>query len=98
MISEVEKKLNEKPQSWIPAAKIKSVESKIKTGDIIGFMTTTAGLDIGHVAIAYVHDGKVGFIHASQGGGLVMEQPQSIADYVLKVRKGCQGIKVVMPL
>jgi hypothetical protein len=98
IISEVEKKLNEKPQSWIPAAKIKSIESKIKTGDIIGFMTTTDGLDIGHVAIAYVHDGKVGFIHASQGGGLVMEQPQSIADYVLKVRKGCQGIKVVRPL
>ena len=98
IIAEVEKELNQKPQSWIPAAKIKSIESKIKTGDIIGFMTTTDGLDIGHVAIAYVHDGKVGFIHASQGGGLVMEQPQSIADYVLNVRKGCQGIKVVRPL
>lgn len=97
-IGSVEKELSEQPQTWIPSEKIKEIEDRICSGDIIGFMTTVSGLDIGHVAIAYVHDGKVGFIHASQGGGLVMEQPESIADYVLHVRKNCQGIKVVRPL
>ena len=97
-IAAVERSLSEQPQTWIPAEKISEIEGKIRTGDIIGFMTGVNGLDIGHVAIACVHDGKVGFIHASQGGGRVMEQPESISDYVLHIRKNCQGIKVVRPL
>lgn len=97
VIAEVEKELSEKPQTWIPMETIPLVEDKILSGDIICYMSDIPGLDIAHVAIAYVHDGKVGFIHASSTGKKVMVDPRTIAEYVAG-RKRCSGIKVVRVL
>lgn len=94
VIAEVEKKLSETPQSWIPAKAIPAMEDWINTGDIICFMSGVPGLDIAHVGIAYVHDGRVGFIHATSSGGKVMVDPKTIAEYAA-ARKNCPGIKVV---
>lgn len=60
-------------------------------------MSGTKGLDIAHVSIAYVHDGIVGFIHASQAEGRVIVDPKSISDYTLG-RKSSPGIKVIRVL
>ena len=95
-IAAVEKTLSATPQYYIPQDKIKAMEGNIRTGDIIGFMSGTPGLDIAHVVMAYVHDGKVGFIHASMGKMEVIVDPKSIADYALS-SKGITGIKVVRP-
>jgi hypothetical protein len=61
VISNVEKELNKTPYSYIPDADIPSMEKGIRTGDIIGYMSNTPGLDIAHVVMAYVHypDGTV---------------------------------------
>jgi len=61
VIAEAEKRLNSQPFSYIPQERISSVEGDIRTGDIIGYMSATKGLDIAHVVIAYVHwpDGTV---------------------------------------
>ena len=96
IIAGVEKILSAEPQYYIPQEKIKAMEGNIRTGDIIGFMSGTPGLDIAHVVMAYVHDGKVGFIHASMGKMEVIVDPKSIADYALS-SKGITGIKVVRP-
>ena len=93
-IATVEKTLSETPQSWIPTRKIPGMEQKIRSGDILCFMSGVPGLDIAHVGIAYVHDGRAGFIHASSGGGKVMVDPRTIAEYAAG-RKNCPGIKVV---
>ena len=97
IIAGVEEELNQSPQTYIPAARIREIEGQIRSGDIICYMSGVEGLDIAHVAIAYVHDGKVGFIHASQADGKVEIDPLTIADYV-KSRKNCPGIKVVRVL
>ena len=83
--------------TYIPKAKVAGIEDKIKTGDIICFVSAVEGLDIAHVAIAYVKDGKVGFIHASQAAGKVIIDPKSIAGYISS-RTNLAGIKVVRPL
>ena len=94
LIAAVEKTLSETPQSWIPTRKIPGMEQKIRSGDILCFMSGVPGLDIAHVGIAYVHDGRAGFIHASSGGGKVMVDPRPIAEYAA-AKKNCPGIKVV---
>ena len=97
VITEVEKKLSETPQSWIRTETIPSIEEWISSGDIICFMSGVPGLDIAHVGIAYVQDGRVGFIHASSTGKKVMVDPRTIAEYTA-ARKNCPGIKVVKVL
>lgn len=96
-ISDVEKELNRTPMSFIPKPEVASVEDRIRTGDIICFVSAVEGLDIAHVAIAYVKDGKVGFIHASQTAGKVIVDPKSVSEYVSS-RSNLAGIKVVRPL
>ena len=60
-ITEIEEELNKEPYSYIPDKKIASIAGGIQTGDIIGYMSVTSGLDIAHVVMAYVHypDGTV---------------------------------------
>ncbi|MBO4230351.1 MAG: DUF1460 domain-containing protein, partial [Bacteroidales bacterium] len=69
----------------------------IQSGDIICFVSTVEGLDIAHVGMAYVEDGRVGFIHASQNDGKVVIDSRTIVEYVLP-RRNLSGIKVVRPL
>ena len=93
-ISNMEKKLNEEPMTYIPKALIHAIEGEIMDGDIVFFTTSIAGLDVSHMAIAYHHDGIVGFIHASSNAGEVIIDPESISNYALS-RKTCTGIKIV---
>ena len=94
-IARVEKELNSKPYTYIPQDKIKACEKNIKSGDIIGYMSTTDGLDIAHVAIAYWRkDGKLGFIHASMGKMKVVIDEKTIAEYA-NASKYINGIKVI---
>ena len=96
VIENVEKELNSKPFYYIPQNDIPKIEKYIKNGDIICYMSGVEGLDIAHVAIAYINNGKVGFIHASMGAMKVIVDPKSIYEYV-KSSKNITGIKVVRP-
>ena len=96
-IREAERELNSKGYTYIPASGIEKAGRLIRNGDIICFVTSVSGLDISHVAIASVKDGKVGFIHASSTAGKVVEDVKSIAAYVAG-RKSLVGIKVVRPV
>ena len=96
-IARTEAILNEEPMTYIPKSQIRSIEDKIKDGDIIFFTTSIAGLDISHKAIACRHDGITGFIHASTAAGKVIVDKGSISDYAMS-RKSCTGIKVVRVL
>jgi Protein of unknown function (DUF1460). len=64
-IAEVERELNREQMTVIPLQKLTDAQKGIRSGDIICFVTKTEGLDISHVAIALVENGRVGFIHAS---------------------------------
>ena len=93
-IREVEADLNRQPISYIQKASIVAVEKTLKPGDIVCFVTSIAGLDISHVGIVTVRDGKAGFIHASSVAGKVIVDSRSIAQYAA-AQKSCVGIKVV---
>lgn len=96
-IAGVEAELNKEPMTYIPKAKVVAAAKGIKSGDIICYVSNVEGLDIAHVALAYVEDGRVGFIHASQKDGKVEIDKQTIAEYVGS-RSHLSGIKVVRPL
>lgn len=94
-IAKVEAELNSQPYTYIPQERIKANEKSIKSGDIIGYMSTTNGLDIAHVAIAFWRkDGKLGFIHASMGKMKVVIDEKTIAEYA-NSSKYINGIKVI---
>ncbi len=94
-IASVEAELNSKPYTYIPQNRIGECEKEIKNGDIIGYMSTTDGLDIAHVAIAYWrNNGKLGFIHASFGEKKVVIDKKTIAEYA-NTSKNINGIKVI---
>lgn len=96
-IAAVEKTLNEEPMTVIPPERIPSIASKVRSGDIICYVTSVEGLDISHVAIAYVDNGVLKFIHASSVEKKVVLDAKSVASYAAG-RRGCVGIKVVRPL
>ena len=104
-IKKIEKQLNSKPLTYIPGDKIAEVRDKIRSGDIICFVTSVEGLDISHVAVACKYTeyhnsidseprSELGFIHASQVAGKVIVDPRSVSRYV-SLRKSCPGIKVL---
>lgn len=96
-ISEVEEELNKVPMTYIPKDKIARAAEGIRSGDIICFVSSVEGLDIAHVGIALVENGRVGFIHASQADGKVEIDGRTIEEYV-RPRSNLSGIKVVRPL
>lgn len=96
-IAAIEKSLNEEPLTVIPPDVIPRIASKVRSGDIICYVTTVGGLDIAHVAIAYVDKGVLKFIHASSVEKKVVLDAQSVASYAAG-RRNCAGIKVVRPL
>ena len=95
-IEEAEERIGKVPMTYIPKDKVADAVQGIKTGDIICFVSGVKGLDVSHVAIAYVENGKVGFIHASQTDGKVEIDKRTILEYVSS-RSNLAGIKVVRP-
>lgn len=97
-IRAVEEALDGEPYTYIPSDMVAGAEGFIRDGDIICFVSRVAGLDISHVAIACIHDGVTGFIHASTTAGKVVTDDRSIASYVLSRPKSLAGIKIIRPL
>ena len=97
-IAEAEAQLAKEPMTYIPSDKVAEAASQIWSGDIICFTSSVEGLDISHVAIAFVEGGRVGFIHASQAEGKVVKDRRTIAEYVARPGSKISGIKVVRPL
>ena len=97
-IKEAEDTLNSIPYTYIQTSDLPGAEKNIRDGDIICFVSKLAGLDISHVAIACLHDGKAGFIHASTTAGKVIVDDRSISEYVRSRPKSLAGIKIVRPL
>jgi len=95
---ETEKRLDHLSRRVIPTARIASVEDRIQNGDILGFATSTAGLDVTHCGIA-VRDarGTLRVVHAPLGGGVVEVSRLSLPQYVATLRDAT-GIIVARPI
>jgi len=82
---------------YVPKNRVQDVQSKIMNGDIIGITTTVEGLDISHTGIAVRVDGVLKFLHAPLSNGVVQITNESLADYLVKIRKNT-GIIIARPL
>jgi len=97
-IALIEKAINERNiYYYIPKKEIVQNQSKIKSGDIIGFATSISGLDISHLALAYWNKQQLTFIHASSTAKKVIINPESLIDYC-NASRSCTGIVVIRPV
>ena len=93
-IMQTEKDLNKDSYYYLPQSDITRLSKGIRSGDIICYVTSVGGLDIGHVAIALEQNGQTKFIHASTKAMKVVVDSQTIADYV-QTHKSTVGVRVV---
>lgn len=97
-IAAVQDLLNQQAYYYIPKEKLASCLDRIQEGDMICYVTNVKGLDISHVALAKVHTAEgqrtVNFIHASSVGKKVMEDNQTLLEYVSS-QKSCIGIRLI---
>jgi len=93
----MERRLDGHPRQVIPTARISEVADRIETGDVLGFATGIAGLDVTHAAFAYrPAAGTLGVLHAPLSGGVVEIARASLPEYVAAIRRAT-GILVARP-
>jgi hypothetical protein len=92
-----EKNLSCKTFCVIIKNKVKQQKEKIKTGDIVAFVTEQKGLDIAHVGFALWKGKKLHLLHASSKEGGVVISKKTLVTY-LKQNKKFSSIIVARPL
>ena len=92
----VEERISALPKTYIPKARIRDVESQIRSGDILCFTTAVEGLDVSHVVIAYRAKAgdRLGFIHASINEKKVIVDPRTL-EAALAASRNITGIRVL---
>ncbi|MDB5035754.1 MAG: Lipoprotein [Chlorobi bacterium] len=97
VIAEVERSINSRTMYYVPKDKVKSIEPKLQTGDIIGITTTINGIDCSHTGLCYRDDaGLLRFLHASLTKKQVTLDDE-LSVYLASVSKHT-GIMVVRPV
>lgn len=89
----VEKNISRKTFCVIRKDKVSEQKEKIKTGDIVAFVTEQEGLDVSHVGFALWREGNLYFLHASSKEGCVVISKKTLGTY-LKQNKKITGIIV----
>ncbi|MCR5744277.1 MAG: DUF1460 domain-containing protein [Bacteroidales bacterium] len=79
---------------YIPKADLPKCIKNIKTGDIVGFNSSTPGLDIAHVAYAYWEGDTLTFIHASYSEKKVVINKTPLVPYTNGI-KAHNGLRVI---
>ena len=80
-----EARINAMHYTYIPKAVIGRIQSKIKTGDILGIVTNIKGLDMSHTGIAVNIDGVIYLLHASSSNKKVLLSEVSFVDYTMDI-------------
>ena len=67
-ILEAEAQLKASPYYVIPHSSLRTLESRLKDGDILAFATKIDGLDVTHTALVIKQENRVHMLHASSSG------------------------------
>lgn len=89
----IQTEISQQPFYFIPRKQIKTVESKIKEGDILMFTAAKPGLDMRHVGYATWRYGRLYLLHASSDNNRVTLSRQPMADYLANNRH-LSGLRV----
>jgi hypothetical protein len=96
-VAETERELDGRPRYVVPTRRIEAVAERIESGDVLGFATGIAGLDVTHAAFAYRDDRKtLRVLHAPLSGGVVEVTATTLPEYVAAIRRST-GILVARP-
>lgn len=93
-IRSVEQDLQSRSYWYIPKASLAACAKNIRSGDIIAFTSTVAGLDIAHIGIALRQGDTLTFIHASTTADKVIINPTPLTQYISGV-KSQSGVRVI---
>ena len=96
-IARTETVLTSRARYVLPRAKVASALPFLRSGDIVGVMTSTEGLDCSHTGLVAVNDGVTRFLHAPLSGGHVQFSRGSLAEYIQE-HASRTGIVVARPL
>lgn len=97
-IGEIERGLDAHPRHIVSPDRIPAALSGIRTGDVLAFATSIAGLDATHTGLAYRDRGGVmRVLHAPLAGGEVQVSRGTLPEYVAGLRNNI-GILVARPL
>lgn len=96
-LARIEDAVSERGIWYVPKARVRAIESKLRDGDIISIVTTWPGTYTSHVGLA-VRDkaGVLRFLHASRDKRSVVMDLR-LSDYLAKYSKHA-GIMVARPL
>jgi hypothetical protein len=93
-----ERRLDTSPRHVVPRGRIAEIQDRLRTGDVLAFATSIAGLDVTHTGLAYrSRDGVMRVLHAPLSGGVVQVSPGTVAEYVNGLRSST-GIIAARPL
>ncbi len=97
-IGAIERTLDQRPRWVVPTASIPDISERLQTGDVLGFATSIAGLDVTHAAFAYRDPRNVlRVLHAPLSGGAVEVTGSTLPEYVAAIGRAT-GILVARPL
>jgi hypothetical protein len=97
-IEEIERRISRTPRHVLPVERIPQVAPRIETGDVLGFATRIAGLDVTHTAFAYRDkDAVLRVLHAPLSGGVVEITRATLPEYVAAIKRST-GILVARPI
>jgi hypothetical protein len=92
-----ETRINKRDYYIIPNEKVKMIESKLKSGDIIAIATSKKGLDYSHTGLIYINEfNEARFLHASSKLKKVVIDT-TISAYIISNSNNI-GISVLRPI
>ncbi|WP_299583136.1 N-acetylmuramoyl-L-alanine amidase-like domain-containing protein [uncultured Sunxiuqinia sp.] len=92
-----EKAISGRSYYFIPKEEVEKQEANLQEGDLVGLATSIAGLDVTHVGIVVVVNGRRHLMHASTSAMQVVISEEPLADF-LQAKKSYTGLLVARPL
>jgi hypothetical protein len=96
-IRSAERRLSSHTWFFIERDRVAEAAKKMRSGDIIGMVSSVPGLDVTHTGLAFVYEGAIHFLHAPLSGGAVESSPGPLTEYLARYPK-TRGIVVARPL
>jgi hypothetical protein len=97
-IADIESQRSKVPLHQIPRTALGKISQELMPGDVLAFVSTRSGLDVGHVAFALpLSDGSVHLLHASDRSKEVVLTDETLEQYFQYLPRS-SGIMVARPM
>lgn len=92
----IESRINRAPRAVIPRERVRAIESRLRTGDLVAIATAIPGLDYSHTGVIVREGPRARLLHASSKlGRVTLDQP--LGDYLAAAPRHVTGITIARP-